>query len=260
MMTRTTPTDGITEGAAQVVVPVADILDRPDGARQRQLLYGAVVEAAPMAAGWVRVHARRDGYAGVMRTDDLGAHVPATHHVATLATHLYAAPDIKAPDLATLSLGAELAIVAEAGAFGRTQAGYFVPLVHVAPLRRRFADPAAVAELFLGTPYLWGGNSRLGIDCSGLVQAACHACGLSCPGDSAAQARVAGAEVAPEAPLARGDLLFWKGHVALALDDRQLIHANVHHMAVVHEGAEDAVRRIAGQGGGTVTGRRRLAV
>lgn len=259
-MTRPTRTHDPATRAAQVVVPVADILDRPDGARQRQALYGAVVDTTPAAEGWVHVVSRRDGYAGVMRTDDLGAHVPATHHVTALATHLYAAPDIKAPDLATLSLGADLAIVAEAGAFGRTQAGYFVPLVHVAPLRRRFGDPAAVAELFLGTPYLWGGNSRLGIDCSGLVQAACHACGLPCPGDSAGQARAAGGEVGPDAPLARGDLLFWKGHVALALDDRRLIHANAHHMAVVYEGAEDAVRRIAGQGGGTVTGRRRLDV
>lgn len=259
-MTRMTGTDGITDGPAQVVVPVADILDRPDGVRKRQVLYGAVVDVTGASDGWVEVRARRDGYTGTMQADDLGAHVPATHHVTALATHLYAAPDIKSPDLASLSLGAELAIVAESGAFGRTQAGYFVPLAHVAPLRRRFADPAAVAELFLGTPYLWGGNSRLGIDCSGLVQAACHACGLPCPGDSADQARSAGDAVAPDAPLARGDLLFWKGHVALALDDRRLIHANAHHMSVVYEGAEDAVRRIAGQGGGNVTGRRRLAV
>jgi len=249
-----------TDGAAQVVVPVADILDRPEGARQRQLLYGAVVDVTGGANGWVHVRARRDGYTGAMRTDDLGTPTATTHHVTALGTHLYAEPDIKSPDLATLSLGAELAIVAEAGAFGRTQAGYFVPLLHVAPLRRRFADPAAVADLFLGTPYLWGGNSRLGIDCSGLVQAACLACGLPCPGDSAEQARSAGSEVAADAPLARGDLLFWKGHVALALDDRRLIHANAHHMAVVYEGAEDAVRRIAAQGGGTVTGRRRLPV
>lgn len=256
-MTRTEHTD---DGTAQVVVPVADILDRPGGGRQRQLLYGAAVDVTGRGDGWFQVRARRDGYAGVMRADDLGAHVPATHHVTALATHLYAAPDIKSPDLASLSFGSELAIVAEAGAFGRTQAGYFVPLVHVAPVRRRFADPAAVADLFLGTPYLWGGNSRLGIDCSGLVQAACHACGLPCPGDSADQASAAGAAVAPDAPLARGDLLFWKGHVALALDDRRLIHANAHHMAVAYEGAEEAVRRIAGQGGGNVTGRRRLAV
>ncbi len=249
-----------TGGAAQVVVPVADILDRADGVRLRQLLYGAVVDVARVDDDWVHVRARRDGYAGVMQVADLGAHVPATHHVTALATHFYAAPDIKSPDLASLSLGAELAIVAEAGSFGRTQAGYFVPLVHVAPLRRRFADPAAVAELFLGTPYLWGGNSRLGIDCSGLVQAACLACGLPCPGDSADQARAAGSAVPGDVPLARGDLLFWKGHVALALDDRRLIHANAHHMAVVYEGAEDAVRRIAGQGGGAVTGRRRLSV
>lgn len=247
-----------TETAAQVVVPVADILDAPEGARQRQLLYGDGVEVTGRGEGWTRVCALRDGYTGVMRTDDLGSAVTATHHVTALATHLYAAPDIKSADLASLSLGARLTLVSESGSFGRTHAGYFVPLVHVAPVRRRFGDPVAVAELFLGTPYLWGGNSRLGLDCSGLVQTACLACGLPCPGDSGDQEKSAGAEVAADAPLARGDLVFWRGHVAIATDDTTLIHANAHHMAVVYEGAEDAIRRIAGQGGGSVTGRRRL--
>jgi cell wall-associated NlpC family hydrolase len=246
------------ETVAQVVVPVADILDRPDGARQRQLLYGDVVELTGQDGDWHAVRARRDGYTGVVRADELGAAVAATHHITSLATHLYSAPDIKSADLASLSLGSQLTLVAEAGAFGRTHAGFFVPMAHVAPLRRRFADPVAVADLFLGTPYLWGGNSRLGLDCSGLVQVACLACGLPCPGDSAEQQCEAGQVVAADAPLARGDLVFWRGHVAMAVNDSTLIHANAHHMAVVYEGAEDAIRRIAGQGGGPVTGRRRL--
>jgi cell wall-associated NlpC family hydrolase len=247
-----------TDTKAQVVVPVADILDAPDGRRQRQLLYGDGVEVTGTTGNWCHVRALRDGYTGVIQSDDLGDVVAATHHVTALATHLYAAPDIKSPDLASLSLGARVSIVAEAGAFGRTQAGYFVPMVHVAPVRRKFADPVAVADLFLGTPYLWGGNSRLGLDCSGLVQTACLASGLPCPGDTADQEKAAGSPVAADAPLARGDLVFWRGHVAMAIDDTTLIHATAHYMAVIYEGAEDAIRRIAGQGGGSVTGRRRL--
>ncbi|TDL86993.1 C40 family peptidase [Meridianimarinicoccus aquatilis] len=247
-----------THPVAQAVVPVVDILDKPEGARQRQILYGAVVDVTGSHGEWRQISARRDGYTGFVRADDLGAAVAATHHVTSLATHLYTSPDIKSPDLASLSLGAELAVVAEAGSFGRTHAGYFVPMAHIAPIRRRFSDPVAVADLFLGTPYLWGGNSRLGLDCSGLVQAACLACGIACPGDSGQQQETAGNPVAADAPLARGDLVFWRGHVAMAIDDATLIHANAHHMAVVYEGAEDAIRRISGQGGGAVTGRRRL--
>ena len=247
-----------TNDAAQVVVPVADMLDAPDGARQRQLLYGDTVAIIASDGPWRTVTADRDGYPGVMHSDDLGAVTVATHQVTALATHLYTAPNMKARDLASLSLGAKLTLEAETDGFGHTAAGHFVPLTHVAPARRRFADPVAVAELFLGTPYLWGGNSRLGLDCSGLVQTACLACGLPCPGDSGAQETGAGRAVTDDMPLARGDLVFWTGHVAIAVSDTLLIHANAHHMAVVYEPAEDAIRRISRQGDGPVTGRRRL--
>ena len=244
----------------QVVVPVADIRDDPEGARQRQLLFGETVEVQGEAPGWVAVQAQRDGYRGVMRSDHLGPARRPTHRVAALATHLYSAPDIKSPEVASLSFGAQLTIVASAGAFLVTDAGLHVPEVHVVSAARQFRDPAGVAEMFLGTPYLWGGNSRLGIDCSGLVQAACLACGIPCPGDSGDQSRAAGVPVADHLPLARGDLLFWKGHVAMAVGPDRLVHANAHHMAVAYEPAEAAVRRIAGQGGGGVVARRRLVL
>jgi len=248
-----------TDQRYRVAVPVADLRAGPGGARTRQVLYGAAVVAEGARDGWVAVRAARDGYAGVMHPDALRPEVAPTHKVATLATHLYEGADIRARDVASLSFGARLTIEAEADGFGRTDDGLFVPMVHLAPVGRHFADPAGVAELFLGTPYLWGGNSRLGLDCSGLVQAACLACAIACPGDSEDQARTAGDEVAAEAPLARNDLVFWDGHVAIATARDRLIHANAHHMAVAFEEAEAAVRRIARQGGGQVTARRRLA-
>jgi cell wall-associated NlpC family hydrolase len=142
------------------------------------------------------------------------------------------------------------------GCFAATPLGC-VPLVHLAPLEVPEADPVVVSERFLGTPYLWGGNSAAGIDCSGLVQAACLACGIACPGDSDMQAALG---VAAEGPPRRGDLLFWKGHVALVRDAETLIHANAHHMAVTVEGIEAATARIAAQGHGPVTAHRRLGM
>jgi len=242
----------------QVCVPLTELRDAPRGSRQRELLRGDVVTVEDHADGWCAVRAEKDGYRGVVHPDDLAAPVTPTHRVAALATHLYTAADPKSRDIASLTFGAHLCIEAEVAGFGRTHDGGFVPMVHLADARRHFADPAAVAEMFLGTPYLWGGNSRLGLDCSGLVQAACLACGIPCPGDSDDQARAAGAPVADSEPLARGDLIFWAGHVAMAVSDSRLIHANAHHMAVVFEDAAAAVRRIAAQGDGSVTARRRL--
>jgi len=119
-------------------------------------------------------------------------------------------------------------------------------------------DPVTIATVLLGTPYLWGGNSAFGIDCSGLVQAACMVCGIACPGDSDMQAAGLGQLVTDGSPPRRGDLLFWKGHVAWVSGPDTILHANAHHMAVAYEGLVAAVARIAAQGGGPVTAHRRL--
>jgi cell wall-associated NlpC family hydrolase len=137
-------------------------------------------------------------------------------------------------------MGGRVRVAGAEGAFAATPRG-FVPRAHLRSGGDRPGDPAAVALRFLGVPYLWGGNSRDGLDCSGLVQAAMLACGRPCPGDSDLQrAAFAAATGAPR----RGDLLFWAGHVAMALDAATIIHANAHHMAVADEPLATAVARI----------------
>jgi cell wall-associated NlpC family hydrolase len=246
-------TDGV---ALRVIVPVADLCAAPDGARDRQLLFGAEVTVLEDRDGWSFVQAVRDGYVGYMRSAALGQPQPATHHVAVPATHLYAAQDIKSPDLHALSFGSRVTVTADHASFHETPDG-FVPKVHLRPLSDPFSDPVEVAQLHLGVPYLWGGNSILGIDCSGLVQAALSACGIACPGDSDMQCESLGRLVEDDAAQ-QGDLWFWKGHVGLLCDDRTLIHANAHHMAVAREPIAEAVARIRAQGGGDVIARKRL--
>ena len=240
-----------------VAVPVVALRDAPDGRRERELLRGEAVTVFEERDGWCFVQAARDGYVGYLPGAALHVAQPADLRVVARATHAYAEADIKSPDIASLSFGSRLVNLGLEGRFVRTDAGY-VPPSHLAPLDQHAQDPVTVATLLLGTPYLWGGNSAFGIDCSGLVQAACLACGIACPGDSDLQAAGLGAPVTDGSRPRRGDLLFWKGHVAWVSGQDMILHANAHHMAVAFEGMAEALARIEAQGGGPVTGHRRL--
>ncbi|APG45584.1 C40 family peptidase [Phaeobacter porticola] len=251
--------------AARIGLPLVDLLRCPDGPRDRQLLLGAEVTIYEIRDGWAFVQAAADEYVGYVPTAALAeARAELTHQVRTPATHAYSAPNMKSADLCSLSYGSRLVVSAFTEKFAETDRG-FVPANHLRAISELDRDPVAVAELFLGTPYLWGGNSRAGIDCSGLVQTAMLACGVNCPGDSDQQEHELGADMplgntAVPSDLRRGDLLFWKGHVALMQNSETMIHANAYHMAVALEPVMDAVERIMEQGDGPVTAHRRPAI
>lgn len=244
----------------RVTAPVADLLAAPGGARDRQVLFGQRVLVLEEVAEHAFVQAEHDGYVGYVARAALGPDAAATHWVSAAATHLYPVPDFRRHELAMLSLGAQVTVLADHGVFVETDAGQFLIARHLSPLGVRATDPVTVAEAFLGTPYLWGGNSRLGIDCSGLVQAAFEACGHPCPGDSDQQAASLGTVLDESVPLRRGDLLFWSGHVALVAGPDLVLHANGNDMAVAFEGLQAAIDRLARQGDGPVTVRRRVAL
>lgn len=238
---------------ARLAVPVADLCRAPQGARDRQVNFGADLLVIDQQDGWAFVQAAADGYCGWLDGSALDHDLPPiTHRVSAPATHVYSGPDLKTPQTLALSLGARLSVAGVQGGFARLARGGWVPVQHVAD--QPAADPASVAETLLGTPYLWGGNSRCGIDCSGLAQAALLACGIACPGDSDMQ-QAAFPEVQDD--IRRNDLLFWPGHVALALDTGQMIHATAFAMAVMVEPIASAVQRIAAAGQGPFLGARR---
>jgi cell wall-associated NlpC family hydrolase len=253
------PVPGFTGGSWwRIRTPLANLRDAPSGRRQRQLLLGARVRlTGDVLDGYGPLSAEHDGYTGYVALDRLGADSEVSHQVASRATHLYPEADFKAEELAALSFGAQLLVLDERPKFYETSAG-FVPKKHLRPLDRPFTDPVTLAQMFFGTPYLWGGNSSAGIDCSGLIQAALRGCGIACPGDSGAQQAALGTDLAPATPWQRGDLLFWRGHVALVVDADTLIHANAHHMAVAYEPIARAIARIEAQGEGPVTAHKRL--
>ncbi len=241
-------TDGQAASIGQVVV---DLYAAPQGRRDRQLLLGTTVTVYERRDGWAFIQAKRDGYVGYVPEAALVAPAQPTHRVGTLATHAYEGESFKSRDVFHLPFGAELTVIDERHKMFETSLGY-IPKKHLRPLAQPFSDPATVAQVFFGTPYLWGGNSSRGIDCSGLVQAAYHACGHMCQGDSDMQMDGFGTSIDNLDQLKRGDLVFWKGHVAMMVDDKTLIHANAHHMAVVYEGLAQAQLRIKAQGDGEI--------
>lgn len=247
----------VTGTSCQIAQPVVDLLRAPDGARVRQLLWGEHVDRYEERAGMSFVQAKKDGYVGYLDSAALCPAQTATHWVSAPACHVFEERNIKSPDRHLLSFGSRVRVIDESDRFAETAAG-FVPRAHLRQIGDTMGDPVKAAEKFLGTPYLWGGNSRSGIDCSGLVQAALMACGLDCPGDSDMQQAALGQAITRDDDMRRGDLLFWQGHVAIVVESRTLIHANATHMSVVYEPIQATIDRIVAQGEGPVTAHKRL--
>ena len=198
--------------------------------------------------GWAWGQLETDGYVGWLSANALGPSGPAaTHKVAVLRAFAFPGPDVKLPPLAALPMGAQLTIARQDEKFAVTVSGWHIPNVCLAPIKGKRSDFVSVAEQFLGSPYLWGGKTSLGVDCSGLVQVSQQAAGVPCPRDSDMQELSLG-KLSSLASLRRGDLVFWKDHVAIARDPESLIHANAHHMAVAIEPAAEAIARIKAAG------------
>ncbi|MGY6548118.1 MAG: C40 family peptidase [Roseinatronobacter sp.] len=246
-----------TEGTPmRLCASLTDLRRSPGGPRDRQLLLGARLHVIDEQDGWAYVMTDADSYCGWLRSDALTPDHPVTHRIHAPASHLYSAPDLKSPEAGPVPLNARLQITTQSGRFLGTAQGLWVPAQHATPCDQHQTDPVSVAETLRGAPYLWGGNSAAGLDCSALVQLALQACGQPCPADSDLQERALGRALPENTRPERGDLLFWRGHVAWVSGPDQILHANAHTMSVANEPLQAARARIAHES--PVTAHRRL--
>lgn len=247
----------------QVCAPSAALRSAPrfEAPLMTEALCGEIFTVYDIKDGWAWGQLVNDGYVGYMTADMLSTMIEeTTHKVSSRATFVYPAPDFKKPPFMRLSFSAEVIVFAQEGKFAELSRGGYVYAGHLVPKQEQAKDYVRVAERFIGTPYLWGGKTSIGLDCSGLVQIALQAAGMNCPRDSDMQE----AELGQPLPkldigaLQRGDLIFWRGHVAIATSPDFLIHANAYHMETCIEPVRRAVERIAEQSG-PVTSIRRIA-
>jgi cell wall-associated NlpC family hydrolase len=248
----------------QVEAPSLPLRREPrfDAMLDSETLFGETLTLFDESEGWAWVQLTRDGYVGYLPSEGLTSAVTTpTHRVATLRTYVYASPDIKTPPLSLLSLNALLPGAGVEGRFLVLQSGGFVIAEHVRKLEEPARDFVDVALGFCGTPYLWGGRTSLGVDCSGLVQLASEAAGLSCPRDADMQSNEVGRQLDWQGAdaLARGDLVFWDGHVGIMTSARDLVHASAYQMVVVEEPLAEARARIFASKGGEIVEVRRPA-
>jgi cell wall-associated NlpC family hydrolase len=250
------------EGVArQVSGGVVDLRCRPcdHAPLESQLLGGEVVRIFEDQDGWAWLQNDTDSYVGYARSDSMSAVINAPNHVVTVPRSIvYSEPNPKAPALDALALSGSVAVVGESAGFSERAGGGWLYSRHLAPITECAPDHVATALAFLGAPYLWGGKTNLGLDCSGLVQVALHRAGMPCPRDADQQAASLGAAHPPGTPLLRGDLIYFPGHVAIALDDWRVVNANAHDMLVAIEPLADLVMRVEEISGQGVTAIRRL--
>ncbi len=234
----------VTPWQQTVLPPHIALRDRPDAAATAvsELLAGEAFAVLDHHHGWAWGYGLHDGYVGYVESAALGpALLAPTHRIIAATALVFKDTSIKSPVLGELPLGARVAATAVQGQFVAA-AGGWLHTRHAAPLARSFAsDPLAVAHEFLGTPYRWGGRTRAGIDCSGLIQTALTACGLSCPRDSDQQRAELGTAV--DTPR-RGDIVFFPGHVGIMASDSALLHANAYWMNTVIEPLAHVIDRL----------------
>ncbi|MCA8834329.1 MAG: C40 family peptidase [Proteobacteria bacterium] len=252
----------------RITVPVGDMFDKPNGGLVRQILFGEgfLCDLTTARDGWIFGTRAEDGYTGYIRQENLSAWVVPNAQVGLGGAHVYSVAEVKTLPVALLPFQAKICVSDDKNdsEFAELATGGFIPHSQILNTQKNPAktDYVSIAEMFLNTPYLWGGESQFGMDCSGLIYRALRGVGMECPADSTPQQGL-GQEIPTDNTLTqnliRGDLIFWHGHVGMMRDSQTLLHANAHHMRTVAEPLAQVITRIKADTNGAIIARRRLA-
>jgi cell wall-associated NlpC family hydrolase len=253
--------EGVTK---RIVHEAVNIRPHPamDASLDTQALFGERVRVYEDEDGWIWGQLERDGYVGYFDATALADVEKPTHRVCVPRTFVYPGLSMKLPVVMALPMNAGIEIVAMRGDFAEARNIGCIWAAHLRPLGEHEPDFVAVAERFLNVPYLWGGKSFAGLDCSGLMQISLQAAGVDAPRDTDMQATELGEPIAFDGTLSglqRGDLIFWKGHVGVMRDAQTLLHANGHHMMVASEPLREARDRIQQKSFGAITTIKRIS-
>jgi len=234
-----------------------DLLNAHDGNRVSQLSLGDPIKVFERLNGFAYIQSEKDQYCGYISESYVAPRTKLSHWVYVAGSNSYIKPDFKQKDMSEFFLGDKVTVKKVTGVWAELNSGGFIPVCHLKKIENQLVDYVATSRLLLNSPYLWGGGSRKGIDCSGLVQLALNACGVNCPRDTDMQEESVGNRV-KLTEARKGDLVFWRGHVGILSEDDTLIHANAYHMAVVEEDFNLVMARIEKSDGGAVTSIKRL--
>ena len=233
----------------QVITPVSDLRKKPDkmSELETQCLLGENLILIEKKNDWGYCKCELDNYYGWINLSELGEIDSSNYKINTLLTHVYSEPDMKSNILYCLHFNSKVSIIKKYQNWSKVSIGKndgYIFNRHITKLSNVDNNFVRTSKLFLNTPYLWGGKTCLGIDCSGLVQIVLHSAGIYIPRNTSEQQSFTSERLIEKKKVEDFCLIFWKGHVAISIEKNKIIHSNAYHMSVIIEPLDEAITRI----------------